>query len=364
MRVNTAFVVMFCCFFATHVSATTQNQNIDDLFPDEGLRYKSCSINLTPKDDGYEINIKRDCPSGYCYNYQMSGSIAVNTQQIEVFGKTLTNSHKLDSSNKTTKLEVKEYGEWHEYAALLGGSGIFGSDEQVLVGSFQTKLEMRVSNNTGEVESFKAYSKGNVNWIAAARGGVMSLLRSMHGFGKKIKLVDCDSPGQEMRRTLIYLLEEEVSVYGGDKVLSEDERATLDTKLLQHLSADAKDEYVEEMFGNTPLHYAARYGLERFAHRLIKVLPEEGGSGGVWGNPINFINSNGNTPLHLAAKKGQAGMVMLLLAANGIDTTIQNYDDETAQQIAIANATKYCEADATSQDCKNAQEIVAMFEQR
>ena len=149
MRASRVGVVFLFCIAASYASAS----EIETLFPDGGLRYKSCQINLASKTDGYAVNIKRDCPSGYCYNHQMKGSVEVNAKQIEVFGKTLTNHHKIDRNSKTIAFEVKEYGEWHEGTGI--GASIFGTNESVLVGHYYTKLEMRIDKTTGQVVKFK-----------------------------------------------------------------------------------------------------------------------------------------------------------------------------------------------------------------
>ena len=168
-----------------------------------------------------------------------------------------------------------------------------------------------------------------------------------------------------MHRTLISLLE----VVAYKKTLSHEERVALDAKLLEHLSVAKEEDYLEVMFSNTPLHYAAKYGLEKFARSLIPLLPQEAENRDNYrrGNPINFQNSHGETPLHLAVERGHVEVVKILLATKGIDTSITNYRhydrEETAKQVAVANVTKYCEADAASQDCRDAQEIAALFGQ-
>lgn len=360
MRISAMISVVWLMIISGMVSAS--DRQLEALFPNEGLRYKSCQIKLNPADDGYIIDIKRDChagPESFCYNYQQQGSVEVNSQQIEVFGKTLTNYHKIGRSSKTTKLEVKEYGKWNEQTSL----GVLGSSSSVLVGSFQTKLELRIDNATGQVEKFKAYSKGSLNLLAALRGGILSTINGLYAITRKKTMVDCNSPGQVMHFSLIYLLEE----IAYEKVLSDAKREAMDAKLLQQLSVAKEDDYLEVMFGNTPLHYAAKHGFEKFARRLIPLLPQEAKNRATYklGNPINFQNSKGDTPLHLAVERGQVGMVKLLLATEGIDTSITNYhwyeSEKTAKQMAIANVTKHCEADTTSQDCKKAQEIVLLF---
>ena len=87
----------------------------------------------------------------------------VNAQQTEVFGKILTNHHEIDVNNRTTSLEVKEYDKWEEQKSigLLGALGSSSSDS-VLIGYVQAKLEMRIDNETGQVEKFQAYHKGSV----------------------------------------------------------------------------------------------------------------------------------------------------------------------------------------------------------
>ena len=54
-------------------------------------------------------------------------------------------------------------------------------------------------------------------------------------------------------------------------------------------------------------------------------------------------------------------MVKILLATRGVDIHLLDFQDKTAKQRAADNAKKHCEADASSQDCKNAQEIVVIF---
>ena len=362
MRASRVGAVFLFCIAASYASAS----EIETLFPDGGLRYKSCQINLVPQTDGYAINIKQDCPSGYCYDHRQEGRfIEVNAKQTEVFGKTLTNYHKIDRNKKTTTLEVKEYGELEADKSIGIITGTLGGSESVLIGYGQATLKIRIDNETGQVEEFQAYGKAKVNWFAAIRGGILTTLRGFHAIGRKVNVIDCESPAQEMRKTLVYLLEEEVPLYE-DRVLTDAERMALDAKLLDDLPNAGKEEYVDgEYFNNTPLHFAARHGLERFARRLIEVLPKE-----VTDqyhrqiNPINFQNQDEDTPLHLAVRRGQVGMVKILLATEGIDIHIQGqgYDNKTAQQIAIDNVAKRCEADAESQDCRAAQEIAAMFE--
>ena len=350
--------VIAVMFLASHAFAG--GEEIEALFPDEGLRYKSCQIKLNPAADGYVINIKRDCPSGNCYNYEQEAKVMVNAQQTEVFGKILTNHHEIDINNRTTSLKVKWYDKWKEDKSV----GLLGSSsEMVLIGYVQTKLEMRIDNETGQVEKFQAYYKGSVNWGAALRGGILTTLRALHGKSSKRTLVDCESPATEMRDTLTALLEREASVYEGAKVLNYEERESLEDRLLQLLPTAKKSELTDtSYFGNTPLHYAARLGLVSFARQLIPVLPQEATDRSYKRlNPINFQNSNGHTPLHLAVRQGEVGMVKILLATRGVDIHLLDLKDNTAKQRATDNAKKHCETDASSQDCKNAQEIVAIF---
>lgn len=354
-------VVAVVMSFAGQVSAV--GAEIEALFPAEGVRYKSCQINLNPAADGHVIDIKRDCPSGYCYNDKLQAKVRINAQQTEVFGKTLTNHHEIDMNSRTTSLQVKEYDKWEEEKSvgLLGAWG--SSSERVLIGYVQTKLEMRIDNETGQVERLRAYHKGSVNWGAALRGGILTSLRALHAMSSKVTLVDCESPGIEMHKTLTYLLEEEASVYEPDKVLNYEERESLGNRLLQLLTTAEKSELTDtSVFGNTPLHYAARLGLVNFARQLIPVLPQEATDRySKRLNPLNFQNSNGHTPLHLAARHGEVDMVKILLATRGVDMHLLDFRDKTTQQLAADNAKKYCEADAASQDCQNAQEIVVLF---
>ena len=358
MRMLAVFSVVCLVVVSGQVSAG--DGQLEALFPDEGLRYKSCQIKLNPADDGYVIDIKRDCPSGYCYNDKMEAKVKVNAQQIKVFGKTLTNHHEIDINNRTTSLEVIEYDEWEEEKSV----GIFdGNPERVLIGHVQAKLEMRIDNATGQVEKFKAYYKGNVKWGAALQGGILTTLRAIHAKSSRVKMVECETPAIEMRQTMIDLLEQEASVYEDTPAFNYEQRASLENKLLQLLSTAEKSELTDtQMFGNTPLHYAARLGLVRFAQQLIPLLPQEATDRYYRQlNPINFQNSSDYTPLHLAVHQGEVGMVKLLLAIKGIDIHVLDLRDRTAKQVAADTAKKHCEAEASSQDCTNAQEIVAMF---
>ena len=328
--------VIAVMFFASHAFAV--GEEIEALFPDEGLRYKSCQIKLNPTADGYVINIKRDCPSGNCYNYKLEAKVMVNAQQTEVFGKILTNHHKIDINNRTTSLEVKGYKKWKEEKSL----GLLGSYiERVLIGYVQTKLKMRIDNETGQVEKFQAYYKGSVrNWGAALRGGILTTLRALHG--NSSTLVDCESPATEIRDTLTDLLEREASIYEGDKVLNYEERESLEDRLLQLLPTAEKSELTDtSYFGNTPLHYAARLRLVSFARQLISVLPQEATNRYYKRlNPLNFQNSNGHTPLHLAVRQGEVGMVKILLATRGVDIHLLDFKDKTAKQRSTDNAKK------------------------
>ncbi|MDE3269159.1 MAG: ankyrin repeat domain-containing protein [Pseudomonadota bacterium] len=345
--------------------ASASDQGIKALFPEAGLRYKHCQIKLNTTADGYTINIKRDCPSNYCYGGQLSASVAVNTHQIEVFGKTLTNYHKINTDNKTTLLEVKKYGKWLEETSIGIPLGGFGSPDRVLIGYYQTKLEMRINNSTGQVENFNAYSKGSVNWFKALQGGILTTARALHRRGSKFNLVDCSLPGVEMHKTLTYILEGAVSFYEVDKKLTSEERKTLEAKLLQLLPTVEKSELTDtSYFGNTPLHYAARIGLVNFARQLIPALPKEATNRYRQRlNPLNFQDTDGFTPLYLAVRYGEVAMVKLLIATDGVDPHIMDNWDNTPMKIATDKAKEHCADDATSPACTDAQEIVAIFNQ-
>ena len=146
------------------------------------------------------------------------------------------------------------------------------SDDWTLVGHQQAKLKMHIDNETRQVEKFQAYYKGNANWGVALEGGILATLRVLRA--KKDTLVECETPAREIRETPIDLLEQEASVYEGhDKVLSYEERESLENRLLQLLPiAEKEDLTITQYFGNTPLHYAARLGLVRFAQQLIPAL--------------------------------------------------------------------------------------------
>ena len=149
----------------------------------------------------------------------------------------------------------------------------------------------------------------------------------MHGKSSKRTLVDCESPATEIRDTLINLLERDASVYEGNKVLSYEERESLENRLLQLLPTAKKVDLIEQYFGDTPLHYAARLGLVSFARQLIPVLPQEAADRYYKRiNPINLQNSDGYTPLHLAVHQGEVGMVKILLAARGVDIHLLDFE--------------------------------------
>ena len=65
MRMLAVISVVWLMVVTGKVSAG--DSKLEALFPDEGLRYKSCQIKLNPTADGYVLTIMRDCPSDNCF---------------------------------------------------------------------------------------------------------------------------------------------------------------------------------------------------------------------------------------------------------------------------------------------------------
>ena len=63
-------------FFTTSVFGSPA---LEELFVDD-LRFKSCQISLQVDDDGYEIYVRRDCPSSKCSQRLLGGHINEKTR--------------------------------------------------------------------------------------------------------------------------------------------------------------------------------------------------------------------------------------------------------------------------------------------
>jgi ankyrin repeat protein len=79
--------------------------------------------------------------------------------------------------------------------------------------------------------------------------------------------------------------------------------------------------------GNTPLHWAVRYGK----WDIVKYLVEEKGA------DVNAANNDGNTPLHWAAEKGKLDVVKLLIE-HGADLLTRNNHDTVLHRAVSGNS--------------------------
>jgi ankyrin repeat protein len=94
-----------------------------------------------------------------------------------------------------------------------------------------------------------------------------------------------------------------------------------------------------EKYSYTPLHVASLVG----SIRCTQILYESGSN-------IDSQNGQGNTPLHLAAVEGELDVVKLLIDIQA-DTTIKNFDEETAFDVA-KDSSKVLLRDAMSLQLK------------
>jgi len=80
-----------------------------------------------------------------------------------------------------------------------------------------------------------------------------------------------------------------------------DRDSDVDFAYIIDLPAFKKDPNIKDRYGFTALHYAAQYGLEKLAEKLIAV-----------GADVNAVNNNGETPRDLAVAAGYASIVKII----------------------------------------------------
>ena len=347
MRLLMVLSVVVSMVLGGEVSAV--DSKLETLFPDGGLRYKSCRIAWRADDAGYEIVVRRDCPSGDCYPYYLKGEvIKVNSQEMQSGGKTLKNYHRINSTTTASTLLVREFNEWtRERIDLSGG---FGGGSKT-IGYIKRTLKMRIANDTGAIEEFAAYMQAYRK--PSAFGTTRNLLISH----RKRPWVECESPAPRIRYTLLDILQEQAPIEGWPLQavrLSASERADLATKLLHLLPSPDADDYTQmDGYTRTPLHYAAYHGLEDFARQLIWILA------GLDQEMINWEDSYGETPLYHAVDQGQIGMVKLLLSTQGIDVG-RNGREGTPKALAMLQVEQQCTSN--SEACTIAKEIAQLFD--
>ena len=84
---------------------------------------------------------------------------------------------------------------------------------------------------------------------------------------------------------------------------------------------------VQNIYGETALHYAAKSGRERCTGYLLRRANNI---------EVNIKDNRfGNTPLHEAAKNGHTEVVEMLLAYKDINRNIRNRAGKTARQLAV-----------------------------
>ena len=102
---------------------------------------------------------------------------------------------------------------------------------------------------------------------------------------------------------------------GGDKAaVSEAIKETSDGKLA--------------LEGTTILHLAVQVADSSVVEQVLS----QSGAGRV---DVNDQDRDGNTPLHLAATLGRANLVRLLLAKEGIDSSVPNYQGRLALDLVL-----------------------------
>ena len=333
-------------FFATSVVGSPV---LEELFTDN-LRFKSCQISLRTDDDGYEIHVRRDCPSGRCSQRLLGGHINVNSQEIRSGWKTVKNSLTIANEETVVSLEVVEFNEWIGSTPLSGWS-VFGGGPSWQVGVIKKTLTMQIDTTDGEVKELEAYRK------AYRKAGIFGTPRNLLLSHLKKTWVDCHTPAPKLRATLIETLWQHAPIYSWPQTpvyLTASEKADLEKTLLGLMPSTDHDDYTWSGADfRTPLHFAAYHGLENFARQLIYVLVASKGY-----SSLNRIDAWGETPLYYAVDQEQLAMVKLLLATKGIDATIAGREG-TPKELAMIRVREKC-AD-NSESCVVAKEIAELL---
>ena len=100
---------------------------------------------------------------------------------------------------------------------------------------------------------------------------------------------------------------------------------TCQADLVRLLFGKIKNSYIDDGYGNTPLHYAAKYGLFDIVSRILTET-----------DLINEQNMNGETPLMVAIDYGHVDVAMLLLELV-IDVDHKDINDFTSLHLAAIN---------------------------
>lgn len=343
-------VVLVVAMFATRVLAS--NTELENLFADD-LRYKSCQISLRATDDGYDVDVRRDCPSENCSSRFLGGHVNINSQETKSGRKTYKNNYSITRlEGGLVSLEIAEFNEWRGSLPLISPWSILGGGggPSWQVGVIKKVLEMQIDTASGEVTEFEAYRK-------AYRKGIFGSLRNLALSHIKKTWVDCESPAPKLRATLIETLWQRAPIRDWPQTpayLTASEKSNLEEILLGLMPSPEPDDYTDSWADfRTPLHFAAYHGLAKFARQLIYVLV-----GSVGYSSLNRRDAWGETPLYYAVAQQQLAMVELLLASKGIDATIAGRKG-TPKELAMLRVEEKCGDD--SESCVVARKIAELL---
>ena len=337
-------VLGLAMFFATGVVGSPA---LEELFADD-LRFKSCQISLQPDDDGYEIYVRRDCPSSRCSQRLLGGHINVNSRETRSGWKTVQNSLTITNEGAIVSLEVVEFSEWIGSPPLSGWS-VFGGGPSWQVGVIKKILTMQIDTIDGEVKEFEAYRK------AYRKPGIFGTPRNLLLSHLKKTWVDCQTPAPKLPETLIGTLWQRAPINDWPLTpvsLTASEKADLEETLLGLIPSPDPDDYTQSWSDfRTPLHFAAYHGLAKFARQLIYLSSADY-------DLLNRKDSWGETPLYYAVAQGQLAIVELLLVSKGIDVTIAGREG-TPKELAMLRVEEKCVDN--SESCVIAKKIVELL---
>lgn len=177
MHLLAVLSVVLLIALGSEVSA--DNGKLEALFPDGGLRYKSCRVFLRAHYAGYKIDVTGNPPSGKFPSLFRRISIRVNSQEMQSGSRTLKNYHRIDSDSTTSTLWVREFRTWRVGTGLdLSGDFIMGRSKDI--GYTKRILKMRIANDTGEIEEFAAYRQTyrNPSVFGSVRNRLISHLKA------------------------------------------------------------------------------------------------------------------------------------------------------------------------------------------